>query len=268
MMDTAEQSSLRLTEACWPVFEFVTNFGRQVKYSTVPAPDQVRYEALSALRDAEDLARNDPITERAWHERIKEILVYLLDYKMLNTEWGGRNYWFDNLFETDPMILDHPEALGGEEFFRVCDELQRECELAERRDRRDKDELAEQLALYFICLRLGFKGKFHDRPQELADYTRRLFTRLPAYATTRPKDMFPETYKHNQEVKVNYNLGMSLTIILAVLVIIVVLWVAVSQLAWRSATRDLGRFAQELDQPITAVTTTEDGAAQPAPTDD
>ena len=92
------------------------------------------------------------------------MLVYLLDYKMLNTDWHGTNYWFDNLFETDPMILDHPEALGGEEFFRECDELQKTYELAEMRDHHNKDILAEQLSLYFICLRLGFKGKFHDRP--------------------------------------------------------------------------------------------------------
>ncbi len=263
MMDTAEHASLRLTEACWPVFEFVTNFQRQVKYGTVPPADQVRYEALSALRDAEDLARNDPITERAWHERIKEIVVYLLDYKMLNTEWGGHNYWFDNMFETDPMILDHPEALGGEEFFRVCDELQREYEAAERRDRRDKDELAEQLGLYFICLRLGFKGKFHDRPQELADYTRRLFTRLPAYATTRAKEMFPESYKHNQEIKVNYNLGMSMTIVLVMLVVVVVLWMGVSRFAWQRATTDLERYADELSTPV-AATALESKAVAPA----
>ena len=75
MNDTDEQLSLRLTEACWPVFEFVTNFGRQVKHGTVPPPDQVRYEALSALRDAEDLARNDAISERSWHERIKAVIA-------------------------------------------------------------------------------------------------------------------------------------------------------------------------------------------------
>ena len=262
MNDTDEQLSLRLTEACWPVFEFVTNFGRQVKHGTVPPPDQVRYEALSALRDAEDLARNDAISERSWHERIKAVMVYLLDYKMLNTEWEGRNYWFDNLFECDPMILDRPEALGGEEFFQTCDDLQREYELAERRERRDKDELAEQLSLYFICLRLGFKGKYHDRPQELADYTRRLFTRLPAYATTRVKEMFPDAYKHNQELKVNYNLGMSLTIVLVLLGVVMVLWMGTSQLAWRSAVKAISRGATELDTPVTAVSTDEGGGGE------
>lgn len=167
---TEVQTSIRLAETCWPILEFVTNFMRQVKHHATPPPDQVRYEALSALRDSDDLSRNDAVTERAWNDRVKAMMVYLMDYKMLNTEWEGRDYWFDNPFETDPTVLDHAQSLGGEEFFRDCDDMQREYELSERRDRPDQDELAGVLSLYFICLRLGFKGQYHDRPQELADY--------------------------------------------------------------------------------------------------
>ena len=245
MTDQTEPASLRLTAACWPVFEFVTNFVRQIKYGTAPEAEQVRYEALSALRDAEDQARNEPAGERAWDDRVKAMLVYLLDYKMINTEWAGSNYWFDNPFETDPNVLNHAQALGGEEFFRTCDELQREYELAERRDRRDKDELAEQLSLYFICLRLGFKGQYHDRPQELADYTRRLFTRLPAYATTRAKEMFPEAYRHNRELKVNYNLGLSFSVVLVTFALIIGLSVLTFRLAWGRAVGDIEKVAQQ-----------------------
>ncbi len=237
--------SLRLAETCWPVFEFVTNFVRQVKHGATPPPDQVRFEALSALRDSEDLARNDPIIERAWNDRVKPMMVYLIDYKMLNSEWEGRDFWFDNPFETDPTILDHPQSVGGEEFFRDCDEIQREYELAERRDRHDKDELAGLLNLYFVCLRLGFKGQFHDRPQELADYTRRLFTRLPAYATTRTKEMFPEAYRHNQEIKVNYNLGKNLTIILVTFLVVIGLSLAAFRFAWSSAVNDINDYAKQ-----------------------
>jgi type VI protein secretion system component VasF len=243
MTEQTAYSALRLTEACWPVCEFLVNFARQVKHGNVPEPDQVRYEALSALRDAEDLARNDPVTERAWDDRIKAAMVYLLDYKMINTDWYGRDYWFDNPFETDQEILNHAQALGGEEFFRDCDDLQREYELAERRDRRDKDELAEQLSIYFTALRLGFKGQFHDRPQELADYTRRLFSRLPAYASTRAKEMFPDAYHHNQELKVNYNLGTSLAVVLAIFAVVIGLSLFAFRMAWDRAVGDIRESA-------------------------
>ncbi|MCK4658661.1 MAG: DotU family type IV/VI secretion system protein [Phycisphaerae bacterium] len=244
MNDSSEPSSLKLTASCWPVFEFLTNFVRQVKHGTLPSPEQARYEALTALRDAEDLTREDPAAEKLWHERVKAMMVYLLDYKMINMDWEGRDYWFDRPFETDPHVLDHAQALGGDDFFRDCDEVQREYELAERRDRRDKDELAELLSLYFVCLRLGFKGGYHDRPQELADYTRRLYTRLPAFAATRAKEMFPDAYQHNQEIKVNYNLGLSLTVVLMIFCMIVGGALVSFRLAWGKAVEDIEQSAQ------------------------
>lgn len=247
-MSEKTKHSLALTEACWPVFEFGINFARQAHLRSIGAPDQVRYEALSALRDAEDLARGDAATERLWNSHVKPMLVYFIDYKMLNTDWPGRNDWFEHLFETDRSILDHASSEGGELFFRDCDEQQKEYEAAERRDRPDKDSLAELVSLYFVCLRLGFKGMYHDRPQELADYTRRLFTRLPAYATTRDREMFPQAYKHNQEVKVNYNLGMTMTMVVVVFGCILIGWFAASSFAWRTAVGGLQAQADEWRQ--------------------
>ena len=95
MAETERRSPHHLTEACWPVLEFLTHFTRQLKYGTAAPPKQVRYEALSALRDSEEYARDDPVSERAWEDRIQATLVYLIDYKMLNSDWEGRDYWFD-----------------------------------------------------------------------------------------------------------------------------------------------------------------------------
>ncbi len=248
-MSADDRNTLRLTEVCWPVFDFLINFTRQSQHGATAPPDQVRYEALSALRDAEDASLRDNTAERLWHERIKPMLVYLLDYKMLNSEWDGRDFWFDNRFETDPQVLDHIEALGGEKFFEDCDEMQREYELAERRDRRDKHELADLLSLYFICLRLGFKGMYHDRPQELEQYTRRLYSKLPASASTRGKELFPEAYKHNQEVRVDYRLGASLTIVLITLAVLIGASLVMFRVAWVRAVGEIHEVATKWEPP-------------------
>ncbi len=248
-----DRVSVRLTEMCWPVFELVTNFDRQVKHGAPPPPEQLRYDALAALRDSEDLARNDPVTERAWDDRVKAMMVYLLDYRLLNTDWVGRDFCSSNPFETDPTVLNHAQSLGGSEFFRDCDDIQKEFELAERRERRDKDELAGLLNLYFTCLRLGFKGQYHDRPMELQDYTRRLFNRLPAYSTTRAKELFPESYKHTQEVKANYNLGMNLTIVGVVFATVLILSLVTFNIAWNSAVSDLRDSVQTVENQVGVV---------------
>ncbi len=258
MSEREEQAPPRLTEVCWPVLDCLINVTRQMKHGSLPPPDQVRYQLLAALRDAEDLARRDPVSERLWDDRVKAMMAYLVDYRMLHSEWEGRDFWFDNRFETDPGILDHVEALGGEKFFEDCNEIQREYEMAERRQRRDTGELAELLNLYFICLRLGFKGQYHDRPQELADYSRRLFSRLPAYATTRGKEMFPEAYRHTHEVKVDYKLGLSLTLVLVILAVIVGASLVTFRGAWAYAVSDIKKVAtdESLWQPAAAGPTT------------
>lgn len=246
MGETRERPvSTRLTEICWPIFQFVTHFVRQLKHGATPDPTQVRFEALQALRDAEDLSRDDPITDRAWSDRVKAMMIYFIDYKMLNSQWEGRDFWFGNQLETAPDGLNEPEALGGEKFFQSCDDVQREYEVAERRERKDRDELAGVLNLYYICLRLGFKGGYHDRPMELADYTRRLFSRLPAQATTRGKEMFPEAYKANQELKVDYRLGMKLTVVLTIFLAIIITAVVAFRVAWHESVDEIQKIGKQ-----------------------
>ena len=38
------QTSLHLTSACWPVFEFLTNFLRLVKHGAAPSPEETDYK--------------------------------------------------------------------------------------------------------------------------------------------------------------------------------------------------------------------------------
>jgi type VI protein secretion system component VasF len=248
MISTTEEAAApTLTEVCWPVLDCVIGFTRQVKYRDAPPPEQMRDAVFAALRNAEDLSRGDPATERAWDDHVKRMLVYFIDYKMINSDWPGRDFWINNKLEIDPEVLGEIEALGGERFFQECDETLREYELAERRERRDRFELAERLALYFICLRLGFKGQFHDRPQALAEYARKLFLRLPAYAATRAKEMFPDAY-FTQKLKIDYKLGMRLTLVLVILTVVVAAMLGTFRLAWIQATGDIAAAATNMER--------------------
>jgi len=238
-----ESSSYQLTQACWPIFEFVIHFKRKLRYGGLADGDQVKFEARQAFRTAEEIARDDPAVERLWHEKAKAMMTYFVDYMMINTEWEGREAWVNNPLELDRDFLDHTETLGGEHFFNDCDEVQREFEQADRRDRRDKYDLAELLSLYFTCLRLGFKGKYDGFPNELTDYTRRLYSKLPAYAATKGKEMFPEAYKNVEEVKVDYKLGISLVIVLTCFFIVVISWTVASYVLWNNAVKDIERAA-------------------------
>ena len=75
---------------------------------------------------------------------------------------------------------------------------------------------------------------------------RRLFSRLPAYASTRAKEMFPEAYKHNQEIKVDYRLGMSLLMVVSILLVVVGLSLVTFRLAWKKAGGEIEKAAGDV----------------------
>lgn len=238
-----------LTQACWPIIEYVLHFSRQVKHGGIDSPEQVRFEALAAFRTAEEMAREDSTAEKLWFDYAKAMMAYFVDYKFVLTDWSGKDFWFDNRFELDPQVLGHNEALGGDKFFEDCDEVQKTYDEASRRERPDRHAHAELLNLYFACLRLGFKGRYEDNPHQLNDYTRQLFARLPGNALTRGKEMFPETYRHNQELKVDYQLGVKLSIVLTTFALIIGAWLLTSKFLWDSKVKTIQNVAEWFAKP-------------------
>src|SRR5205809_109617 len=133
--ETSAQESTGIVESCWPVFDFLIDFARRVKRGRPLVAENVHYEAKAALRDAEERARDNPVSQRAWDDRVKAMMVYLIDYKMVHMQWEGKDFWAElsNRLECDPEWLNQPTPIGGNKFFDDCNEVQREYEQAERR---------------------------------------------------------------------------------------------------------------------------------------
>lgn len=228
---------LLLTRACWPVFLTVMNVARQVRAGAEPDPEQVRMRVAAVLRDGGELAGADAAVDRAWRERIRAMLIYFVDYRMVQMRWRGQRFWLERRFETSPDGLGQTPALGGNKFFEDCDALQKVFLEAERQpDRQDKGLLAEQLALYFTCLRLGFRGQFQERPDRLEDYERQLYALLPGQRLLGDEELFPDAYKHTVKKQALYPVGRSLAIVAGFFTLVLVGTAVAYQIAWRLTT--------------------------------
>jgi type VI secretion system protein ImpK len=75
----------------------------------------------------------------------KYLLCALLDETVLNTPWGSRSGWGHNSLSS----LFYKKMVGGEEFFQILDRLKQQPS-----QNRDLLELA------YLCLSLGFEGKY------------------------------------------------------------------------------------------------------------
>ena len=95
--------------------------------------DQIDKEGLEAGIAREDL------------EAVKYPLVAFIDETILNSEWKGRESWREH-----PLQLDlFGETVAGERFFERLDKV-----------RRAGEGKAELLEIYYLCMALGFEGKY------------------------------------------------------------------------------------------------------------
>ncbi len=80
------------------------------------------------------------------------LLCSLLDETVLNTPWGSDSNWGHDTL----LVRFHKEAVGGEEFFPVVDRMLRR-----------PTENLDLLELAYMCLSLGFEGKYRLAPNGL-----------------------------------------------------------------------------------------------------
>ncbi|MCD6533247.1 MAG: type IVB secretion system protein IcmH/DotU [Deltaproteobacteria bacterium] len=72
-------------------------------------------------------------------------LCSLIDETVLNTPWGAQSSWGHNSL----LVRFHDEAWGGETFFTILDQLMQR-----------PSQYGEILELGYLCLSLGFEGKY------------------------------------------------------------------------------------------------------------
>jgi type VI secretion system protein ImpK len=126
-------------------FATLLEFAPELENVVAPEnPDVLRARLLEELISARDraVAAGVPLTRAdvaSW------IVAALLDDLALNTPWGGASAW-----PRQPLVVMlHGDVDAGAQFFTRLEEL-------ERHPGRDRD----LLELHYLCLALGFRGKF------------------------------------------------------------------------------------------------------------
>jgi type VI secretion system protein ImpK len=110
------------------------------------------FEKINALRDrliGEMKNFENQVLQKGVSRHQKDIAKYLLcafiDESVLNTPWGSRSGWGHNSLSS---ILFR-KRVGGKEFFQILDRL-----------KQTPSEYLDLLELVYLCLSLGFEGKY------------------------------------------------------------------------------------------------------------
>ena len=123
---------------------------------TSPPPiDQLRHGMVEAVRDFEQRALATGLETKALRAA-RYALCATVDDVVLSTPWGSASPWAQQ-----PLTaLFHNEVVGGERFFEILDQLQREM-----------GRYGEVVELLYLCTSLGFEGRYRVMPRGVAALT-------------------------------------------------------------------------------------------------
>src|SRR5262245_1214358 len=122
---------------------------------SVPDIQGLRRHAVDEIRRFEDRARAAGIRNEVVLAG-RYALCVSLDEAVLSTPWGAQSEWAQQPL----LVAYHKEAWGGEKFFELLDRISK-----------DAARHIDLLELQYLCLSLGFKGKFQVSARGDAQWT-------------------------------------------------------------------------------------------------
>ena len=141
-----------------------------------PEVGGLRRHALEEIRRFEQRARGASVTAEVVGAA-RYALCACLDEAVLSTPWGAQSEWAQQTL----LVSLHREAWGGEKFFDMLDKISQ-----------DPERHIDLMELQYLCIALGFAGKYHAMPQgdaRLADVQQALYRQIRDFRGTPRPDL-------------------------------------------------------------------------------
>jgi type VI secretion system protein ImpK len=162
LSDFSNASTNPLVQAAVPLLVLAGRLRGQIANADI---ESLRRQAIQEMRSFEERARQaDVPPEDVLAARYA--LCTVLDEAVLNTPWGADGNWSNQSL----LVTFHREAAGGEKFFQILERVSSEPQ-----------RYLVLLELLYVCLALGFEGKYRldDRgAARLAEIRETLYRRI------------------------------------------------------------------------------------------
>jgi type VI secretion system protein ImpK len=138
----------------------------------------LRHQAVQEIRSFEDrlreagVSRDDSLVARY-------ALCTFVDTAVLNTPWGAQGDWASQSL----LVMFHKEVSGGQKFFEILERL-----------RADPARHIDLIELLYVCLALGYEGKYRQDPNghaRLAQLQHDLFAIIRQRRELHSEDLSP-----------------------------------------------------------------------------
>jgi type IV/VI secretion system ImpK/VasF family protein len=153
---------MKLLDLYEGLFQYVCRLNRAAKTEAHPEYPRVRSEIKTLL---EDINRNSSSDVRLLNQvrKLELPIIFFVDNLICTSRLKFASQWIDNR-----LAKERNELAGDERFFDFLEQ-----DLTDT-----SEEAAERLAIYYVCLGLGFTGMYQGRPDQIRKYIEQMFPRV------------------------------------------------------------------------------------------
>ena len=217
---------MKLYDITADLFLYLVTFRRRARKGLPVEEGEVRAKLDELLGKAAARAESAPRVAHFW-ERARYALAVFADEVALDSDWPGRNDWGAALLEQRHFGT----SVGGVRFFELLEEIpEHEPELAE---------------VFFLCLSLGFRGRYREGAPELESYKRKLLKMLPERVAPEETQITPAAY-HVVEGSAKGSPVVNLARVAIACGVLVLTYVVISQILFRVSIQSIHDVAAML----------------------
>jgi type VI protein secretion system component VasF len=178
---------MKLLETYEDFFQYLCCLLRAAKTQAHPDFTRVRSEVKELLEKAARNAAGDARLA-AQVSKTEVPLIFFADNVISNSRLHFAAQWAQR-----PLALDRNEPRGDERFF---------VGFLEEDLVNPDEEASERLAIYYVCLALGFQGIHQSHPEKILWYMEQIFPRIRQWMDNDPRTKVSEDAYRHTDVRV------------------------------------------------------------------
>lgn len=173
---------MKLLELYEDFFQYLCRLNRMARTQAHPEFARVRNEVQELLSQVEHHAAGD-LRTATQVQKLTLPLIFFVDNMICTSRLNFAPQWAANRLATE-----RNELAGDERFF---------VDFLEPDLRDPSEEAAERLAVYHVCLGLGFTGMHQGQPEQIRRYQDQMFPRIRHWIDSDPRTKISEeAYRH------------------------------------------------------------------------
>ena len=170
---------MKLLELYEGLFQYICRLNRAAKGQTHPDYSRVRSEIKSLFDDINRSSASDP----AISNQVKQLeapMIFFVDNMIATSRLNFAPQWAMNR-----IAAERNELAGDERFF--VDFLEKDLV-------NTSPDAAERLAVYYVCLGLGFNGMYQGQPEQIRRYMDQIFPRVRQWMDSEKSKITEQAY--------------------------------------------------------------------------